>query len=49
MNNLSLEERIKSLAPEQEKGSLLLELHRLISRGVLSFSENKSANEMWGI
>jgi hypothetical protein len=39
MSNLNLEERIKSFTPEQEKASMLLELHRLIRRGFLGCPE----------
>ena len=49
MSNLSLEERIKSLTFDQEKDILILELHRLIRNGVLSFSEYERAKKMWGI
>ena len=49
MSNLSLEERIKSLTLKQEKAILLLELHCLIRKSVLSFSEYEKAKEIWGI
>jgi len=48
MSNLSLEERIKSLTPKQEEMILIIKLHRLIRKGVLSFSEYERAKEMWG-